>query len=166
MISAETVTHTWQQMSAMPDDQALELVQQMSREQPIVFVYLLTQSGRRSLDEHEGQLCFYVGLAVWQIMKQSPKRLRQVTRAKLEQAEQVNKEFLDLLDTDTEADFFSAMKTMFENYPEPEVFDSIVKILMDDADYAPDDPPIRDENRGLALMHLKVILDTLIGSCD
>lgn len=166
MISAETVTHTWQQLSVMPDDQALELVQQMSREQPALFVYLITRSGRRSLDEREGQLCFYVGLAVWQVMKQSPRRLRKVTRATLEQAEQVNEEFLDLLATDTAADSFSAMQTMFENYPEPEVFDSIVKILMDDADYAPDDPPLRDENRGLALMHLKVILDTLIGSRD
>ncbi len=131
-----------------------------------IFVYLLTQSGHRSLDEREGQLCFYAGLAVWQMMKQSPGRLRRVTRAKLEQAEQVNEEFLDLLVTDTEADFFSAMKMMLENSPEPEVLDCIAKILMDDADYDPDDPPIREENRGLAFMHLKIMLDTFIGSLD
>ena len=164
MISAETVAHTWRQMSVMPDDQALQLVQRMSNEQPLIFVYLLEVNRHRCLNEREGQLCFYVGLVVWQIMMRSPKRMRKVTQAKLKQAEQVNEEFLDLLAIDAQADFFSEMKMMLENSPEPEVLGCIMKLLMDDVGYHPDDPPISDENRGLAFLHLKVILDAFMGS--
>jgi hypothetical protein len=166
MISADTVTHTWQQMSAMPGDQALQLVQRMSNEQPIIFVYLLEVNRHRCLNEREGQLCFYVGLVVWQIMMRSPKRMRKVTQVKLDQAKQVNEEFLGLLAIDTQADLFSATKMISENYPEPEVLGCIMKLLMDDADYDPDDPPISDANRGLAFLHLKIILDAFMGSTD
>ena len=166
MILAETVTQTWQRMTAMPDDQARQLVQQMSAEQPIILAFLLAMSDQPPFDEHEGQLSFYVGLVIWQIMKQSPKRLRKVTQTQLKQAEQVNEEFLDLLATDTEADFFSATKKMLETYPEPQVLGYILEVLLDEVDYAPDDPPIREENRGQAFLHLKIILDAFISSID
>jgi len=39
-----------------------------------------------------GGICFYVGLAVWQMMKQSPGCFRKAARAKLDQVEPVNEE--------------------------------------------------------------------------
>ena len=166
MILAETVTQTWQRMTAMPDDQARQLVQQMSVEQPVILAFLLAMSDQPPFDEHEGQLSFYVGLVIWQIMKQSPKRLRKVAQTQLKQAEQANEEFLGLLATDTEADFFSSTKKMLETYPEPEVLGYILEVLLDEVDYAPDDLPIREENRGQAFLHLKIILDAFISSID
>jgi hypothetical protein len=166
MISAETVTQTWQRMSDMPEDQAQHIVGQMSKEQPFILAYLLAMSEQPPLDEHEGQIFFYLGMVVWQIMKQSPKRLRKVTRTKLERSEKANERFLEMLASDTEADFFSATKTMLEHYLEPEVLGYVIETLMDEEDYDPDDPPIRDENRGLAFLHLKIVLDAFIGSID
>jgi hypothetical protein len=103
-------------------------------------------------------------MVVWQIMKQSKRRLRRVTLKKLSKAEKANYDTLELVASDSEADFFSATVAMVENHPEPEVMRYIVETIMDEEDYDPDDPPIRDEYRGLAFIHLKIALDALISS--
>ena len=53
---------------------------------------------------------------------------------------------------------------MIATYPEPEVLRYIVEAIMEEEDYDPDDPPIRDEYRGLAFAHLKTVLDAFISS--
>jgi len=54
---------------------------------------------------------------------------------------------------------------MIATYPEPEVLRYIVEAIMEEEeDYDPDDPPIRDEYRGLAFAHLKTVLDALTSS--
>jgi len=164
MISAEIVTQTWQRMAAMPPDRAQRLVDQMRKEQPLIHAYVLAMSEQPPFNAHEGQIVFYVGMVVWQMMKQSPMRLRKVTEPRLRQAEKANEAFLKLLSSDTEADFVSATKTMLERYPEPVVLGYVMETLMDEEDYDPDDPPIRDENRGLAFLHLKIVLDAFIDS--
>ncbi len=166
MISAETVTQTWERMAATPESQAQRLVEQMSEEQPAVLAYLLATSEQPPFNAHEGQIVFYIGMVVWQMMEQSPKPPRQVTPAALDAAEQANEAFLEALSSDTEADFFSATKTMLETYPEPEVLGYITEAIMDDEDSDPDDPPIRDENRGLAFLYLKTVLDAFIDNLD
>jgi hypothetical protein len=165
MISAETVTQTWQRLGDLDEIQAQQMGGQMTLEQPYVQVYLLAMSEQPEFDENEGQIFFYVGTVVWQIMKQSPKQLREVTPAELERAEKANERFFETLSSDTEADFLSATKTMLEAHPEPEVLRYVVEAIMEeDEEYDPDDPPIRDENRGLAFLYLKVVLDAFI-SC-
>jgi len=164
MISAETVTQTWQRMSDTSPAHAQKIVEQMSEEQPIVLAYLLAMSEQPPFNEQDGQIFFYVGMVVWQIMKQSPKRLLKVTRKKLEQAERANEQFLEMLSSDTEADFVSATKTMLENHAEPEVLRYITEALMEEEDHDPDDPPMRDENRGLAFVYLKTVLDAFVRS--
>lgn len=166
MISAETVTQTWERMAVTPADQAQQMVEQMSEEQPVILAYLLAMSEQPPFNSHEGQIVFYIGMVVWQIMQQSTKRLRKVTPTQLEQAEKANETFLETLSSDTEADFFSATKAMLETYPEPEVLGYITEALLDEEDYDPDDPPIRDENRGLAFLYLKIVLDAFITSRD
>src|SRR5574337_276862 len=135
----------------------------MKEEQLAILAYLLALEAV-SFSAHEHQLVFYPGLVVWQIMKHSDRRLRKVTRRKQGQADEANQGFLELLSSNTDADFVSGTQTMLENYPEPEVLRYIIAALMEEEDYAPDDLPIRDEYRGLAFVHLKTVLDALINS--
>jgi len=163
MIPAEIVTETWQRMAQTPVHEAPDLVNQMQQEQPAIMAHLLYLD-EFPFDPHERELIFYIGMVVWQIMKQSKRRLRRVTLKKLSKAEKANYETLELLASDSEADLFSATVAMIENHPEPEVVRYIVETIMDEEDYEPDDPPIRDEYRGLAFIHLKIALDALISS--
>ena len=163
MIPAEIVTETWQRMAQTPVHEAPDLVNQMQQEQPAIMAHLLYLD-EFPFDPHERELIFYIGMVVWQIMKQSKRRLRRVTLKKLSKAEKANYDTLELLASDSEADLFSATVAMIENHPEPEVVRYIVETIMDEEDYEPDDPPIRDEYRGLAFIHLKIALDALISS--
>ncbi len=163
MITSETVSQTWQRMAETPISAIPQLVEEMSEEQPVVLGYLLALD-EFPFNEHEVEILFYVGMVVWQIMKQSSRRLHKVTRKKLRRADEANYDFLELLASDTEADFVSATQTMLENYPEPEVLRYIVEAIMEEEDYDPDAPPIRDELRGLAFVHLKIVLDAFVDS--
>lgn len=163
MISAETVTRVWQDMARASLDKVPHLVNQMRVEQPVILVYLLAVDDS-IFNQHERELIFYLGMVVWQMMKQSKRRLRKVTEKRLEQAEKANFDFLERLSGSPEADFESATLTMLATYPEPEVFRYIVEAVMEEEDYDPEDPPIREEYRGLAVMYLKTVLDAFISS--
>ena len=163
MISAETVTRVWQDMARVSADEAPRFVQQMEEEQPAVMAYLLAV-GEALFNQYEQEIIFYLGMVVWQMMKQSQRRLRKVTEERLEQAEEANFNFLERLSASPEADFESAIQAMMATYPEPEVLRYIVEAIMEEKDYDPDDPPIREEYRGLAFVHLKTVLDAFISS--
>ena len=163
MISAETVTRVWQDMARVSADEAPGLINQMQAEQPVIIAYLLA-AGESPFNQHEQEIIFYLGMVVWQMMKQSKRRLLRVSQKKLEQAEEANFDFLERLSASPEADFESATQEMLASYPEPEVLRYIVEAIMEEEDDDPDDPPIRDEYRGLAFVHLKTVLDVFISS--
>jgi len=163
MISAETVTRVWQDMARASAEAAPLVVTQMMEEQPVIIAYLLG-AGEPPFNQHEQEIIFYLGMAVWQMMKQSKRRLLRVSQKKLMQAEEANFDFLERFSASPEADFESAIQAMLATYPEPEVLRYIVEAIMEEEDYDPDDLPIRDEYRGLAFVHLKTVLDALISS--
>jgi hypothetical protein len=80
------------------------------------------------------------------------------------EAEEANYDFLERLSASSEADFMSATQAMIAAYPEPEVLRYIVEAIMEEEDYTPEDPPIREEYRGLAVVYLKTVLDAFISS--
>ncbi len=171
-ISYETVTETWERMAEAPTDQAEGLVHQMQREQPHLLAYLLAQD-EEIFDEQERETILYVGMVIWQIMKQGKRKPRKVSQKRLFEAEETNYAFLEQLSEDTEADFMSATLAMLENYPEPEVFRYIVEAIMEEEseeesdeeiDKEESNPPIQDENRGLAFLILKTVLDALVAN--
>lgn len=161
MISAETVTRVWQDMARVPISEIPRFVQQMEEEQPAIMAYLLAV-GDALFNQHEREIIFYLGMVVWQMMKQSKRRLFKVSPRKLDRAEEANFALLERLSESPEAGWESLTRTMLATYPEPEVLRYIVEAIMEDDD--PEDPPIRDEYRGMAFIYLKTVLDALISS--
>jgi hypothetical protein len=164
-ISFETVTEVWQGMCLSDYADAKRYAEQMSKEQPILQYYLLDLKDL-PFNSNEGEIIHYVGLVTWQIMKRSQRRLRKVRIRDLRKAEDANLEFMGVLESDTEADFYSAVQAMIEDYPEPEVLRYIVEAIMEEDEDNPEEIPIRDDYKGLAFVHLKVMLDALIDRRD
>jgi len=162
MVSAETVTRVWQNMAQLSLSEVPLFVQQMQEEQPAIMAYLLAV-GDALFNQHERETIFYVGMVVWQIMKQSKRRLLKVSPKKLNQAEEANLAFLERFSAKSEADLDKATRAMLATYPEPEVLRYIVEAI-EEEDHDPDNPPIRDEYRGMAFLYLKTVLDALISS--
>jgi hypothetical protein len=162
MISAETVTQTWQRMAQTPIPKAPELVSQMNAEQPVLLAYLISAKSL-PFNQNECQLVLYVGVVVWQIMKQSRHRLNKVTRKKMQKAERDNEKFLARLTSHSEDELVHLSQRLLAQYPEPEVLRYIWEAIMEE-DPDPEEEPIREEYKGLAFIHLKVALDALINS--
>ena len=160
MISSEIVTQTWQRMSQTPVHQAPELVEQMKDEQPVALSYLLHME-ELPFNDYERELIFYIGMVVWQIMKQSDQQLYKVTRKKMEKAEDSNIDRLEQLTSGSEGELIESAQHLIGTHPEPEVLRYIVEAIMEEEE---EEPGFRDENKGLAFIHLKILLDAFVGS--
>ena len=163
MISKEIVTQTWQRMARTPTSEASMLIETLKQEQPVILGYLMSLENL-PFNQHEREIIFYIGVVVWQIMRESNYSSEQITFEQFRMVEDANYNFLEMLASDTEADFVSAVQSMLETYPEPEVLAYIIEAIMEDDN--PDDPPIRDEYRGLAFIELKIVLDALLNKPD
>jgi len=96
-------------------------------------------------------------------MEQSPRRLRKVTKARLDEAEAANEMALEQLIPAAEADLAKAAESVVRLHPEPKVLGYIVEAIMGE-DTEPDEPPLRRESRGMAFLCLKTVLDAFV-SC-
>lgn len=162
-ISAETVSETWGWMSQTPISGAPQMVEQMKDEQPVVVSYMLSLVNS-PFNTQERKIIAFLGMVVWQNMKQSTRRLNKVTRRKLRKAEEGNSDELLTFASDTGLDLTSATTTMLEHHPEPELLGCLVKAITQKEPFELDGAPIRDEYRGLAFMHLKIVLDAFVDS--
>ncbi len=162
MISAETVTRTLEKMSTMTPPQIQTIINRMSKEQPVILAYLLASSENDAFDENESQILVFVGVVVWQLMRQRPKGTRMITEKRLEKVEKSNEAQLEKMAGDSPGDFFSAAEASVKSYPEPEVLRYVVEAMMEDEEGNTDNPPIREENLGYAFLYMKNVLDAFV----
>jgi hypothetical protein len=162
-ISVRTVTQTWQRMAQTPVREASQIIDQMQQEQPYVMSYLMGVGDAVFL-LHERETLFYVGIVLWQIMRQSSGELGRVEPATLDQAEEASLALMERIEQRDTEDPEETIRAMIETYPEPEVLRYAVEAIMDPWDEEIDGPPIRDEYRGLVFLYLKIVLDAMIAS--
>lgn len=155
MISEQIVTETWQAMDGMSETDAALLIDQMQREQPVVMVYLLVSS-EQSFEPDQGQALFFIGIVVWLMMRKGKPQLRKVSEKLLERTIDRNEAQLEKLSEDPNAD--SKMAAQAVGYPEPEVLRYIVEAIME----SDEEVEFSEEERGLAFMILKNVLDAFI----
>ena len=160
MISSEIVTQTWQRMSQASVDQTPKLVEQMKDEQPVALSFLLHLDDL-PFTQYEQELLFYIGLVVWQIMKQSERQLYKVTGKKLKKAEESNVEILEQLASSNESEFIESAQLLIRAHAEPEVLRYIVEAIMEEDEK---EPGFQEANKGLAFIHLKILLDAFVSS--
>jgi multidrug efflux pump subunit AcrB len=160
MITSKIVTQTWQRMSQASVERAPKLVEQMKDEQPVVLSFLLHLDDL-PFNQYEQELLFYIGLVVWQIMKQSEQQLYKVTGKKLRKAEELNVEILERLASSGESEFMESAQLLIRTHAEPEVLRYIVEAIMEEAE---EEPGFQEANKGLAFIHLKILLDAFVNS--
>jgi hypothetical protein len=154
-IPEEIVEQTWKRMSAQPIEKAESLVNTMQKEQPFALIYLLAVGGDL-LNEEERNLLVYLGIVVWQMMKQGEAPLSKVTEDKLEEAEEKNFKMLNSLAGKSERAFQEAALEMIEDYPQVAVLKYVFEALMEEPE---EEVEIRDENLGIIAIYLKTIID-------
>lgn len=154
-IPAQVVERIWKRVASLPPRRAPGLMQRMAMEQPVVLAYLLGVDDDL-LNEDERQLLLYLGVVVWQIMLQGSKPLPLITEEMLDNAGARNLKMLEYLQSETEAGFEEATRTILSSYSQPEVLRYIIEALIEDPEKG---CLIRDENRGAMMLDLKTIVD-------
>jgi len=169
-ISAETVEKTWRRVGVMNPDQAPGLIEDMEKEQPIILSYL-TAGGEELFNQAEREMVVYLGVVVYQIMKQGEPPPGEVRFEDIEKAEESNLKMLEFLGKSSPGDFTQGVDSLVAGYNQPEVLRYIVEVLFveddddqDDADDLEDQESgdgVRDDMRGVIFIVLKTIIDCL-----
>ncbi len=162
MISADTIDLVLEGMSSKTPAQAQALVNRMSKEQPEILAYLLAMSEYEDFNQEETEMFLYIGIVIWQIMKQRPGGCARVREKHLEEVHRANEEVLEKMASDSAGDFVGATVSMVESYPEPEVLRYLTEALMENDEGAPDRVRMRPDNLGYAFLHLKIVMDALM----
>jgi hypothetical protein len=160
MISADIVTQTWQSMAQTSLSDVPDLIAGMRDSQPVVLAYLLSADGL-DFDRNELERILYIGMVVWQIMRQGEGRLLKVTRKRIIQAEEANYGFLERIEAASEGDLVQLTEEMMQDYPEPHVLRYILEAIMEED---PEGTPMREDYKGLAFVYLKTVLDAFIAA--
>ncbi len=155
-ISTEIVEATWQKISNLSVREGRKLAELMGQEQPIVTAYLLAVDSD-TFNEEERELLFYLGLVIWQMMKQGDSSPPRVTEAMIEQAEAANVQLVESLIGATDAEHETRLAALLTTYSQPHVLRYVVEALMES-----DEPgEVRDEYRGIMMLDLKTVIDCL-----
>jgi len=107
--------------------------------------------------EERGQLML-IGLILWEIMSAEHSGLRQITMDDLEAAEEANVKFLEDLEAGSEMDHMSALQNLMTTYNQVDLLNAVIEALMVGHE---EEPELAGEHIGLALLHLKTVLDCL-----
>lgn len=154
-ISEEVVEQIWKRMNIQPIEKAENFVNKMQKEQPFALVYIMAVGGDL-LNEDERELLVYLGIVVWQMMKQGATPLTEVTEDELEKVEKKNFRMLNGLSGKPEQAFQEAAREMIDNYPQPAVLKYVFEALMEEPEEGEE---IKDENLGIMAIYLKTLID-------
>lgn len=156
-ISGKIIDRTWKRINEATEEEGQRLLDVMAKQQPYIVAYLMAVEETLMGEEERGQLML-IGLIVWQIMSDESGNLRSVTMEDLETAESANVKFLEEMEAGSEMDHMSALQNLMDNYNQMPLLAAAIEALM--ADHA-EEPELAGENVGLALLHLKTVLDCL-----
>ena len=150
------VEKTWKRVTEASPEDAQAMLDQMAKAQPFVFAYLMAVDETLNDDEQRGQLLL-IGLAVWEsLKKETPPRIIPVEE--IQAAEELNLKFLEGLEAGSEMDYINAMHHLMSSYNQMPLLGSVIEALMEGDE---EEPELANENLGLALVHLKSVIDCL-----
>lgn len=159
-ITPPIIRQTWKAFSEYNDAQVIELVKVFQKEQPAVLTYLLA-AGDEPFEGDEKQMLLFYGTIIWTLMKKAGYAESRIPVPVLDTLQQVNVELLTTI-PGTDAELFEKVMGMLDIYPEPDLLDTILNLLIHDKDADADTPHIRSQNLGLAFLHLKTEIDAFL----
>lgn len=156
-IPQEVIDRHWGRICQLSERESEALARRMQAEQPFLMIYLLAVDESLRAGEQPGQV-MELGAMIWEIMSQGGQPLRQVTGEELEAAEDANIAFLEQLDEGPEMKFQDAVLQMMADYNQMPLLGTVVEALMEEYE---DAPAMAPDNVGMALLHLKTVIDCL-----
>lgn len=99
-----------------------------------------------------------LGAFIHEIMSSANPKLRRIMGEQLEAAEDANLKFLEELDEGSEMGFVESMQKLMATYNQMPLLGTVLEALMEGHE---EHPELAPENLGMALLHLKTVIDCL-----
>jgi hypothetical protein len=156
-ISGKVIDRTWKRINEATEEDAQLLLDEMAKKQPVVVAYLLAVEETIAGEGDRGQLIL-IGLILWEIISAQKTELRQITMDDIEAAEEANIKFLEEMEAGSEMDHMNGLQSLMTNYNQVELLGAVIEALMSGHE---DEPDMAGEGVGMALLHLKSVLDCM-----
>lgn len=156
-ISGKIIDRTWKQINEATEEEGQRLLDVMARQQPFVVAYVMAVEETLMGEQERGQLIL-ISLILWKILSEQKSDLRQITMGDLEAAETANLKFLEELEDGSEMDHMAGLQNLLATYNQVPLLSAVIESLMADNE---EEPELANENMGMALLHLKSVLDCL-----
>ena len=156
-ISGKIIDRTWKRTNEATEEEGQRLLDVMAKQQPFVVAYLMAVEETLMGEEERGQLIL-IGLILWQVVSAEKPDLRPITMDDLEAAETRNLKFLEEMEAGSEMDHMAGLQNLLATYNQVPLFTVVIEALMGGNE---EEPELTGENIGLALLHLKSVLDCL-----
>ena len=156
-IPQETVVTTWSRLNDLTEKEATKRFKHFSDAQPGIIAYLLAVDEEITPEEDRGDLLF-LGLFLWESFRAAGLSPAMVMPEKIEAAEEANTKYLTQLDEGSEHGLFDAVRQLMQSYHQMPLLGGLIEILMSEN---ADEPEMAGDNIGVALLHLKTVIDTL-----
>jgi hypothetical protein len=156
-ISGKIIDRTWKRINDATEDEAQRRLDAMAKKQPFAVAYLLAVEETLMAESERGELIL-IGLILWEVLSAENPSLRQITMDDLEAAEQANVKFLEDLEAGSEMDHMAGLQNLMATYNQVPLLSAVIEGLMSGNE---EEPEMAGEGIGLALLHLKTVLDCL-----
>ncbi len=156
-ISGKIIDRTWKRINEATEEEGKRLLDAMAKQQPFIVAYLMAVEETLMDEQERGQLIL-IGLILWEVVSAENKNLKRVEMDDLEAAESANVKFLEELEAGSEMDHMTALQNLMANYNQMPLLSAAIEALMADSE---EEPELASENVGLALLHLKTVLDCM-----
>ncbi len=144
-------------MASLTSYEIIPKTQRINAEQPHVLAYLLGVDDD-ILNQDERDLLVYLGLVVFEMMRQGSKPPPVVTGDMLDEALERNLEIVESWWGRGSPKLVETVRKMVTGYGQPEVLRYVLEALMEDSE---EDSSVRDEMKGMIMIHLKTLIDCL-----
>ena len=154
-IPADIVEKTWERMIGMAPEEAPEMIERMTQEQPLILAYLMAM-GDELFNPDEQELLLFLGIVIWQLMQQGDTLLPVVTENMIDEIEESNFKMLEYLEGEPEGDFNETVSSMLENYNQKEILTHVLEAIMEEPEEGSE---ISEEHQGMMMIYLKTVID-------
>lgn len=155
-IPDKVIERTWNRVTEAAPEEAQRLLDGMAKAQPFIFAYLMAVDETLYEDEQRGQLLL-IGLIVWEALRKEASS-EVVSIEDIQAAEAANLGFLEELEAGSEMDYMEGMQGLIKSYNQMPLLGAVVEALMEGNE---EEPELANENLGLAMVHLKSVIDCL-----
>lgn len=156
-ISADTVERIWRQRTEISPEEFEPYAMEMEKEQPALLAYLLA-AGEENLSDDEQALLFYLGLNIWEMMRQGVSDPKGVDVEAIDQMESHNITEIGALDGQSPENIEASLNKMVEQHSQPYVLGYAINLLAMDEEQGEN---IQEENKSRIFFYLKTLVDCL-----